>query len=437
MALVDLSSGHTVWSFFLGDGQGRSGYLNYPVTAGVALADVGSSYGTALEADGLFDTATVGDHGGQLWTLRFWRAGTWDAATQRVNNWHAARAFRVAPLTGQTGDPEALRAPFASMAVNMAQPEMGFLRTLLGTGDRENLSEEQGGGRPGNPRACAEQGCGFKNTLTVSRGGLAAAEASATYASYAYGTGTHSTFSPGLACQGARVQLTSEQPATGQCTSARNETLDYQCDGSPSSWSCRVQTDTRAPFRSVQSQPMYPERFYGLWSYGGHPARTFNDEAEAEYFDSLLMTDWELLNVGQFDASSGAVSAGERSAHPLGAGWYLPYASVFQRTSTAATAVGGCVLWNSLEARGGPSYVSRLYQADFVTGKAQCAAGFSTAQGARARFQALNTPVSLPEPLAQRVLLGGQLHSSVLLSTPNQTVGTQGPPPLVSVPVSP
>jgi type IV pilus assembly protein PilY1 len=40
MALVDLTSGHTVWSFFLGDGQGRSEHLNYPVPAGLALADL-------------------------------------------------------------------------------------------------------------------------------------------------------------------------------------------------------------------------------------------------------------------------------------------------------------------------------------------------------------------------------------------------------------
>jgi type IV pilus assembly protein PilY1 len=103
--------------------------------------------------------------------------------------------------------------------------------------------------------------------------------------------------------------------------------------------------------------------------------------------------------------------------------------------------VGGCVLWNSLEARtgsgAGPAYTSRLYQADFVTGKAQCAAGFSPAQGPRARFQATATPVSLPAPVAQRVVSGGRVHTSVLLSTPNRTVGSQGQTPLLSVPVSP
>jgi type IV pilus assembly protein PilY1 len=440
MAMVDLTSGHTVWSFFLGDGQGRSEHLNYPVPAGLALADLGSSYGTALEPDGLFDTATVGDYGGQLWALRFWRPGTWDDATQRVNNWHAARSFRVEKLTDRTSNPEALRAPFASMAVNLPQPGMGFLRTLLGTGDRENLSDAASVCRPGNPRACAEQGCWTQNRLRVFRGGATAGDALAIYGPFKYEFGNQETLPAGPACQSAQVLLVSERASLAHCPGAPSEVLDYRCDGNASSWRCRVQADTRTPFESIQNQPMYPERFYGLWSYGGHPARTFNDAAEAEAFDGLLMTDVELLNVGQFDAS-GAVAAGEQQAHPLSAGWYVPYATPFQRTATAATAVGGCVLWNSLEARtdggAGPAYTSRLYQADFVTGKAQCAAGFSPAQGPRARFQATATPVSLPTPVAQRVVSGGRIHTSVLLSTPNRTVGSQAQTPLVSVPVSP
>ncbi|MDC0711644.1 pilus assembly protein PilY [Stigmatella sp. ncwal1] len=445
LALVDLATGYSVWSFFLGDGQGRSEYLRYPVTAGVALADVGSSYGTALEADQLFDTATVGDYGGQLWTLRFWRPGEWDASTQRVSNWHAARSFRVANLANRTGNPEALRGPFASMAANVTQPEAGFLRTFLGTGDRQNLSEEASVCRPGNPRACAEQGCGVENTLTVYRGNVTAATSTANYHSFAYWLGGQATGASGPACASARVRLSSDHYATSQCASDLYETFDSKCDGNPSTWSCRVQTDTRLPFRYAQSQPLSPERFYGLWSYGGHPSRTFNTSAEAAVFDSQMMTDWDLLDVGQFDASGG-VSPGEVEAPPLGAGWYLQYASGFQRTSTGASALEGCVLWSSLEAREAPSegtpeeasYVSRLYQADAVTGKAHCAAGFSSgATGTRARFRGFSTPVSLPETVSQRLLLGTQVHTSVLLSTPNRTVGVSAQPPLVSFPVSP
>ncbi|SEL06628.1 type IV pilus assembly protein PilY1 [Stigmatella aurantiaca] len=444
LALVDLSSGHTVWSFFLGDGQGRSEHLRYPVTAGLALADVGSSYGTALEPDQLVDTATVGDYGGQLWTLRFWRPGEWDAATQRVSNWHAARSFRAANLANRTGHPEALRGPFASMATHVAQQETGFLRAFVGTGDRQNLSDAALVCRPGNPRACAEQGCTVENTLRVSRGHVTAAASTASYQAYAYWQGGETLGASGPACEGLRVQLSSDQVSQGQCVSSRHETLDYQCDGTVSSWSCRAPTDTRLPFQHTQGQPLYPERFYGLWSYGGHPSRTFNSPEEAAAFDSQLLSDWDLLNVGQFEAS-GSVVMGELEAASMGAGWYLQYGSAFQRTSTAATTVGGCVLWNSLEALvappvgslAGPAYVSRLYQADFVTGKAQCASGFSPVAGPRARFQAVATPVSLPETVPQRLLLGGQVHSSVLLSTPNRTVGTQGQVPLVSIPVSP
>ncbi|ADO76051.1 pilus assembly protein PilY [Stigmatella aurantiaca] len=445
MAMVDLTSGHTVWSFFLGDGQGRSEKLLYPVTAGIALADVGSSYGTAHEPDQLFDTATVGDYGGQLWTVRFWRPGTWDAARQRVNNWHAARSFRVENLAGRTGHPEALRGPFASMATQVVQPGTGFLRTFVGTGDRQNLSEAASVCRPGNPRACAEQGCRVENTLAVDRGSLLASVASANYQSHAYWYGGQSTDASGLACANSQVRLFTAHAAENGCPSARYEMLDYKCDGNPGTWNCRVQTDTRMPFRYVRSQPLYPERFYGVWSYGGHPSRTFNTEAEAAVFDSQMMTDGNLVDVGQFDAS-GQVSPGEVEAPALAAGWSLQYGTAFQRTSTSATAVGGCMLWNSLEARetsapGGSRegpHLARLYQADAITGKATCAAGFSQgASGTRARFLGFATPVSLPEPVPQHVWIGGQVHTSVLLSTPNRTLGGNGQPPLVSFPVSP
>ena len=141
MALVDLASGHTVWSFFHGDSRGRSEHLRYSLTAGLALADVGLARGDGPGADLLFDTATVGDSGGQLWALRFWQPGEWDAASQQVSNWYAARTFRVANLGGRSTSAEALRGPFTQLATNVVQPDTGILRTFIGTGDSQNLTD--------------------------------------------------------------------------------------------------------------------------------------------------------------------------------------------------------------------------------------------------------------------------------------------------------
>jgi type IV pilus assembly protein PilY1 len=75
-----------------------------------------------------------------------------------VNNWFAARAFRVANLAGQTNDPEAMRGPFTYITLNTQQPDNGFVRTFVGTGDRENLMDKGTICRLSNPRACALQG---------------------------------------------------------------------------------------------------------------------------------------------------------------------------------------------------------------------------------------------------------------------------------------
>ena len=114
-----------------------------PLARASSLLDIGRADSGSADADSLLDTATVGDYGGQLWMLRLWKPGrSGTAATQQVSNWHAARSFRVANLAGRTLDPEAVRAPFSYMTLNAVQPDTGYLRTFVGTGDRENLLDK-------------------------------------------------------------------------------------------------------------------------------------------------------------------------------------------------------------------------------------------------------------------------------------------------------
>jgi type IV pilus assembly protein PilY1 len=447
MALVDVATGHTVWSFFHGDGQSRSEFLRYPIGAGLALADVDSGY-SGPYTDSLFDTATVGDYGGQMWTVRFWYPGQWDSVTQRVNNWHAARAFRVGNLAGQTPDPEALRGPITSAAINVLQPDTGALRTFFGTGDRQNLADVGTTCRLGNARACAEQGCRVNNNVTVKRGGYVASSNAATYANYSYWSGNSSQSYTGNSCASASVQLQWDHDSGGTCMSNAQGAFEYACDGTTSTWGCRTTMDNWVNLNLRQTTVPYPQRFYGLWSYGGNPSRTFNTNFEANVFDSQMLTDSSLVNVGQFGADGSVVPASEAEAWPQGLGWYLQYGSGYERTSTSAAVVHGCVLWSSFEpnATGGAvcstggSHVARLYQADFVTGKAQCASSFTTpSTGARYRYLRFNTRVNLPEPAPRWQSVNGQLQSSVILSAP---LGTQNPVsgvtgPVISVPVSP
>ncbi|WP_224248322.1 pilus assembly protein [Hyalangium gracile] len=446
LAIVDLASGHTVWSFFHQDGKNRSQYLTSSFAAGLALADVGSSYSAAAEEDSLFDTATVGDFGGQLWAVRFWKPGVWNPATQQVTNWHAARSFRVANLAGLTSHPDALRGPFSTTATNVVQPDTGFLRTFVGTGDSQNQLDAGSRCSLGNPRACAAQGCAAQTTLEVRRGGQLTAASTTAYSGFAQSYA--STFQGGAApsCAGASVQLSWNNDAANGCMNNLDGALEYVCDGSVTAWSCRTVVNTWQQVSYTRQTSPTPQRFYGIWSYGGAPHRTFNTDAEASLFDASMFTDADLVGVGQFD-SGGTVIQPEASAAPWGAGWYIPYASSNEQTSAPATVVDGCVLWNSFEpAPAAPtcspvSYgSSRLYQAQAISGTASCAQGhYTPASGAWARYLRFGTQVNLPAPAPQRMESGSTVYKNVTLSTPYGAMpppGTVSGGPFVSLPVT-
>jgi type IV pilus assembly protein PilY1 len=442
MAMVDLMSGHTVWSFFHQDGRSRSEHLRYSITAGLALADVGYGGG---DADHLFDTATVGDYGGQLWTVRFWRPGEWNPSTGQVDNWLAARSFRVANLSGRSSSSEALRGPFSTIATNVVQPDTGVLRTLVGTGDSENLADMGTSCRLGNPRACAEQGCAISNQLEVQRGGFLASTSRTSYLGYALDQAMSMEGSAGPACASANVRLSWSSSAGGSCMNSHSGSIDYVCDGSSSTWSCRTVNDTWAVLNYSQYPAPYYQRFYGVATYGG-PGRTFNTEAEASMFDANLRTDTDLVNVGQFDEYGNVVNP-QVEASPLGTGWYLQYASPAERTGVPATVVNGCVLWSSFEPTQSGAVcsmyegrnISRLYQADFLSGRANCAQGLYTPpSGNWARYHRFNTQVNMSQVSPQRTPFNDEVHVRATVGTPLGTVSSQvgNTGPLFSLPVT-
>ncbi|KFE62630.1 hypothetical protein DB31_3744 [Hyalangium minutum] len=444
MAMVDLANGHTVWSFFHDAPRGRSQHLRYAITAGLALADAGPARGDGPGADLLFDTATVGDAGGQLWTVRFWQPGQWDDNTRQVSNWYAARAFRAANLAGRSTSPEALRGPFSQIATNMVQPDTGILRTFIGTGDSQNLTDPGTLCRLGNPRACAEQGCAVQSTLEVQLGGSLASTTRTAWSNFAQTSTTSFQSMAGPSCAGSRVRLSwNNDPANG-CPNSSDGAIEYACSGDSATWSCREAVNTWATLSYPQSTSPFFQRFYGLWSYGGSPSRTFNTESEAAAFDSQLLTDAELVNVGQFD-SGGAVPAGlEASAAPWDKGWYIAYPRGSERTGSSATLINGCLLWTSFEASTqgppvctpwGSTNTARLYQADPLSGRASCASGFyEPNSGVWSRFSAFSTTLHLGAPAALRSESTHTLSTQAILSTPARS--GSGGRPLVLTPVT-
>jgi len=434
MAIVDLKTGHTLWSFFHNDGQSRSQHLRYPIGAGLSMLDIGSGAHITRDADLLMDSATVGDYGGQLWMLRLWKPGTWDAGTGRINNWFAARAFRVAnPNT--SADPENVRGAFTYMTTNTLQPETGYLRTFVGTGDKENLLDKGSVCRLSNPRACAAQGCQTSQSITVQRGGGTVWSSSANYQNFHYAGGTSTVGTAGGSCGGAQVTLNWTNTPGGTCGNDNDGSIQYTCDGTRSTWSCRETANSWVSIKYEDPDRPYPRRFYGVWTFGVSPSRIFNTDAEATTYEAGLRTDADLINVGQFDSTGKVIEGSQQEAAATGNGWYIEYAANDERTGSTGTLVNGCMIWGSFEPSGAAGVVcpttgtntSRLYQSHFATGRANCAAGFYTANThSWARYIAFTTVASTPEPVAQLTLAGGQLSRGVTIvgaGTSNPTGG--------------
>jgi len=427
MAIVDLHTGHTVWSFFHGDGQTRSEHLKYPIGAGISMLDIGRGE-AAREPDLLMDSATVGDYGGQLWMVRLWNPGRWNATTQRVDNWFAARSFRVQNPT-TSANPENVRAPISYMTTNTIQPEDGRLRTFVGTGDRENILDRGSVCRTSNKLACAAQGCTTNTNVTVTRGGTPVWSSSANFAGYHYNGGTAVLGATNTnSCGGTQVTLNWNSAPGGVCNNDNDGTIQYTCDGTSSTWACRETANSWVSVKYENPNRPHPRRFYGMWTYGksvdGTANRTFNNNADATAYDNIRLSDGDLVNVTNFNTTTGVVSNNTVEASASGKGWFIEYAQTDERTGGTGTLVNGCMIWGSFEPSGATGVVcpttgtniSRLYQSNFATGRANCASGFFAKNtNTWARYIAFTTVATTPEPVAQLTLAGGQLSRGVTI----------------------
>jgi type IV pilus assembly protein PilY1 len=167
--MVDVWTGKEIFDFSYPDaaspataGDPRFN-LRFPIPAVVGMIRWGPTENAPdryESRDNYFDTATFGDAGGQVWTLRFHVPGTL-GSDGRVTNWFGARALQMG---GQTDCKLCGAQPFFYMTANSATPGQRHLRTYLGTGDRFNLMDKYGGTcGPNNLRACIFRGC----TVTV------------------------------------------------------------------------------------------------------------------------------------------------------------------------------------------------------------------------------------------------------------------------------
>ncbi len=431
MAMVDIGTGETLWSFFYGDDITKrplSEKLRYPIAAGAAMMDLGNTPSSTGDADLLFDTATIADYGGQVWTVRFWQPGVREnITTGQVNNWFAARSFQVALNDAQKLDENLVRPAFSYISANTVQPDTGYMRTFLGSGDRYRLVDYGTNCSLSNPRACAQLGCTVRNSINIHRDSLlpVSRNDSNFVANRYVDVLPPSASIAGNACRNPKVTLTWTYGNAGSC-SARTGKLDYGCTGDANTWTCSATKEDWVDLKINAPPPAPPatsiNRYYGFWSYGVDPSRRFNTAAEARAFDSKRLFDSDLVNVSQFDGTTGVVSASTSEAGSLDKGWYVRYVPGAERTGSGSTIIDGCVIWSSFEPSGATSAVcsttgtnkARTYQAAFVSGKASCAAGFNV-NNTTLRYIASSTVAAPPEPAPQRTLINGKVYSSAVV----------------------
>ncbi|HET9450986.1 MAG TPA: PilC/PilY family type IV pilus protein, partial [Aggregicoccus sp.] len=382
------SATQSLWTFSPGESA-------YPFAAPAAM--VGFGPGT-LNPDNdpngyFFDTATIGDVGGQLWTLRF---NDPDPST-----WTGARAF-IAGTDSACG-----RQPFFQMTANAVATRGGHLRTLVGTGDRYNLTDQAGGSCSAtNLVGCLRRGCTLEQNVRRTVCGRS------TTFQRAYG-GENTATACGLTADSLSLD---PEVGTACCDEhvlgeVENVLRCTNTDGAPVEirWTPRVDCQ-----RTEGSVCGSPESRFVCTTSGGHPAdlcERFDrcsapvappdngfyalklfDEAERPVFDSpeagaaydeAALRPGDLVQVDPYtpSATRAPVSA---------AGWAVRYSAaqhVFptaftgsalnERTTSQAAIVGGCSLFTTSTpgASSGACKPQTLlatttYQLDFLSGGA-------------------------------------------------------------------
>ncbi|HEX8913677.1 MAG TPA: PilC/PilY family type IV pilus protein [Humisphaera sp.] len=402
--MVALDTGAEIWDFSQAGPQGTYTWggastcdatkdprchLNYPVAATVGMVMWGSQP-AAIYAGAMsyFDTATFGDTGGQLWTLRFATPGVIDPTTNKVNNWFGARSFQHGLNTSSLacGLGYCDSQPFFYITSNVALAANGLYRTLDGTGDRFNVLDPIGGTcGPDNIRACLLKGCTV--TLADAAGGpgavygveplLGTQSYSATLPAYCASVdptkfGYAATGgSPGGACTTvtSRVQgVTITCPSTNTC-SGKDETTSKNASVTCTSDSCDdTASNTFGVPIDMKGNPDKRNWFFSVRVFDRTGDRSiFSDLAGALKYDAARFKGGDLKNVNAADTDPSPSNL----AGPEDAGWsyYFDHGSPSTKTASVIKIAGvdhniyrtdertasvsdvqyGCAFWNTIQ----------------------------------------------------------------------------------------
>ncbi|PTL76387.1 PilC/PilY family type IV pilus protein [Vitiosangium sp. GDMCC 1.1324] len=401
-----------------------------PIAAAPALVDIGKAENLQRDLDGFFDTLIVGDLGGQVWTFRFQEPGVL-GSDGRVNNWFGARSLEMAREDVSGADPKRnayKKLPIFHLASNVLQPETGWLRSFVGTGDRQHLRSREGTHcGPDDLLACVRMKCDVDAELVADING----QLRKSTIQYDNGVLVKNTESlsgtEGTVCTSSRLELTRLRIRCDKATALGSGSYDFpavgvpdpastdaECSRSGGEWSCSLAslpTDSHGDLNLGADEDKVPHnRYFGFHSYGGWQRR-FASSAEAVAFDHKRVTD------GAFDCGAGVDcslvdvtipdSAYATYVHPTqgpvryvptsmlaslprgtteGAGWFLQYGGLQEKTAAGSVVLGGIVFWPSFSPPAsaavsacklaGAGDLSRSWQADIITGLPDQSEGF-------------------------------------------------------------
>jgi len=469
-----------------GDAEAPRRFMTYGFAAPVALADYGSN--TQHVFDGFFDTAVVGDLGGQLWTMRFFQPGVLDDATRLIRNWSGGRSFTMDRETTTTTAEVSIRnrSPFYYLASLVVQSGEA-LRAFLGTGNRYSLLESGAGTcRFDNPQACSKLGCGQTQvTYKVTRNDADFQRLGNEWGNGVYRAGRYTPFGnsrPTNSCSvlGDRdfIKAEFEDRRALVCpTPTGRGTVGYEFARTKAecgqdlagNFTCRV-TDpgNTLNMSDLDVNPtstlatLGKNRYFGVWVYGtpakgySGPVREFEEGAGARAYDEARLTDTggtkgtgHLVNVtnvtcdakGNCSCVTGKTCPGSLvskrpkvEADPDDLGWFYEYEGMDHKTAGGSSVLASCALWNSMypgpsssaACAGANSNLARLHQSHYLTGAPNCASSFFDATTGFARYQDRSVLAPPPEPsVAIQISKTGKVKYSTLFVEPGKSQATE------------
>jgi type IV pilus assembly protein PilY1 len=469
-AIVDVYTGSSLFVANYNPGSSDSAdpakAMRFAFPATASMADWGR--GNAFAQDGFFDTAVLGDEGGQIWTFRFGEPGHINSTTGLVDNWTFGRAYE--PNSSASNNANVHNPIYTSSALTV--DGNNWLRAYVGSGDRAHVRSINGGDcRPDDPMTCIQSGCTVSSSLTADNGPNHMTSVFSG-SSNSLGTPTQAQSTTSNDCAVGAVTYQFDAGSCSNSMPAQSERLVFSADGGvdggvETSLGAQSDQPRDAGVPSPLSGWTQANDFVSVVIEGGavvSPAnatttvsRLMSLPAEADAYDTGRFDFFgtpDLVDVTNTTANTSGADGGV--AGPTSAGWIVRYvinntvpvvnadgttttvpASIDEKTVTSASIQGGCVLWSTLIpfATGGGtlgcasagSSVAPFYQADAFTGAPNCAASFLGYNGGGStyvRYIPRNVISPPPEP-SPTVAVGMGVRYSTLEIQPGASEVTQ------------